>query len=112
MRKNPKLLLQMLPDNDEDLAATVAGMPTNGKQQMAGNPPTTLAQVNAIKQTEEAKKLTKLKALSNTFMNNRTSNKRDFLEAIDRFQEQQLILQEQQSPINCSDATTANQPTA
>ena len=48
-----------------------------------------MGQINAIKQVEEAKKLQKLKALSSKFVNNR----RDFLEAIDRFQENELILQ-------------------
>ncbi len=43
----------------------------------------TMAQLNAFKQMEDTKQLNKLKALSSKFMNSR----KDFITAIDRFQE-------------------------
>lgn len=49
---------------------------------------TNMGQINAAKALEENKRLQKLKNLSNKY----TSNRKDFLEAIDRYQENQLIL--------------------
>ena len=69
MRKNPKLMLQMLPGTPaipEEVPMTAAG-----------------TQQAPFNLSEEAKKLAKLKALTSKFANNR----KGFLEAIDKIQE-------------------------
>ena len=50
--------------------------------------------MNALKQADDAKKMAKLKALSTKFM----TNKSDYLEAIDRFQDRHMQLRDKSLP--------------
>ena len=84
MRKNPKLMLQMLPDTDpteEDIKDQSNSAAIIAQSMAAGQGIKNVADLQAAKEQEDAKRLAKLKALSLKY----NSNKKGFLDAIDRF---------------------------